>query len=100
IADEQAILLDPFTNTGGVNPYQIAQELQEAMQEGAFIAKTEEGLTKCLNILMELQQRGKKMTAPGDRAYNPGWQTARDLRFTLKVSEVIVRSALERKESR
>ncbi len=100
IADEQSVLLDPFTNSGGENPYTISQELQEAMQKGAFIAKTEEGLKECLAIIMSLQERAKQMRVPGDRCYNPGWQTARDLRFTLKVSEVIVRSALERKESR
>jgi len=36
----------------------------------------------------------------GNRAYNPGWHTALDLRHLLTVSEAITRSALERKESR
>src|SRR5205085_8003880 len=66
----------------------------------AFISKTEEGLLECLEKVMELQKRAENMRIEGDRCYNPGWHTARDLRFTLKVSEVIVRSALERKESR
>lgn len=100
IAEEQALLLDPFTNSGGENPYQISLELQEAMQRDAFIAKTEEGLNRCLGIILDLQARSKNMRVDGDRRYNPGWQTARDMRFTLKISEVIVRSALERKESR
>jgi succinate dehydrogenase / fumarate reductase flavoprotein subunit len=100
IAEEQETLLAPLRRTAGENPYTISQELQEVMQQHAFIARTEEGLTTCLAKVMELQERARNMVAPGDRAYNPGWQTARDLRFTLKVSEVIVRSALERKESR
>jgi succinate dehydrogenase / fumarate reductase flavoprotein subunit len=100
IADEQALLLDPFTNSGTENPYQISLELQEAMQKDAFIAKTEEGLNRCLAVILDLQARSQNMRVGGDRCYNPGWQTARDMRFTLKISEVIVRSALGRKESR
>src|SRR5581483_6070769 len=36
----------------------------------------------------------------GNREYNNGWHTAIDLRNLLTVSEIIARSALERKESR
>ena len=100
IGDEQEVLLKPLCGTGTENPYAIGRELQEIMQEHAFIAKTEEGLTTCLNKVMELQSRVPNLKVDGDRTYNPGWQTARDIRFTLKVSEVIVRCALERKESR
>jgi len=100
ISDEQTVLLDPFTNSGSENPYQISLELQEAMQADAFIAKTEEGLNRCLSTILNLRKRALNIRVDGDRCYNPGWQTARDMRFTLKISEVIVRSALERKESR
>jgi succinate dehydrogenase / fumarate reductase, flavoprotein subunit len=100
IGEEQETLLGPLTCTGSENPYGIGLELQEVMQQHAFIAKTEEGLTTCLDKVLELQSRLPRMRVSGDRKYNPGWQTARDIRFTLKVSEIIVRCALERKESR
>ncbi len=100
IKEEQALLLLPLTAAKGENPFTIGSELQETMQENAFIARTEEGLTTCLDKIMELQTRATTLKVPGDRKYNPGWQTARDIQFTLKVSEVIVRCALERKESR
>ena len=32
--------------------------------------------------------------------YNPGWHTARDVRFMLEIAECITRCAIERKESR
>ena len=78
----------------------LTQELQDAMQEGAMIARTEEGLTKCLRRVLELQERAKNLHVEGSRIYNPGWHTARDIQNMLNVSEIIVRCALERKESR
>ena len=93
-------LLAPFESSGTENPYMISQELQLAMQEGAMIARTEEGLLKCLDKVMELQERAKNLHIEGTRLYNPGWHTARDIKNMLKVSEIIVRCAIERKESR
>jgi len=78
----------------------ITEELQAAMQEGAMIARTEESLQKCLNTVLELQQRAHNLHVAGSRVYNPGWHTARDVHNMLKISEIIVRCALERKESR
>ncbi len=100
IREEAAILLAPFKSSGTENPYLLTQELQAAMQEGAMIARTEEGLQKCLEKVLELQERAKNLHVEGSRLYNPGWHTARDIRFMLKVSEIIVRCALERRESR
>src|SRR4029077_13266603 len=36
----------------------------------------------------------------GNRAFNPGWHTAYDLRSMLVHAEALLRSAMERKESR
>src|SRR5262249_54146853 len=58
------------------------------------------GLSKCLEGVLSLQGRAKNIRIDGDRRYNPGWHTARDIKFMLMTSEIIVRCALERKESR
>jgi succinate dehydrogenase / fumarate reductase flavoprotein subunit len=50
--------------------------------------------------VLELQERARNLHVEGTRLYNPGWHTARDIRNMLKVSEIIVRCALERRESR
>jgi len=100
IEPETAALLAPLNRTSGENPYKIHQELQEAMQTNCMIARTEKGLLACLEKILELQTRAENLAAPGDRRYNPGWHAARDLRFMLRTSEIIVRCALERKESR
>ena len=50
--------------------------------------------------MLALQERANNLHVDGTRLYNPGWHTARDIRNMLKVSEIIVRCALERRESR
>jgi len=100
IAEEQEILLRPLGGDGNENPYLLQQQLQQAMQDGAGLARDEKGLKACLNTLLELRQRSARIRVPGSRRYNPGWHTARDLRFMLTVSECIVRAAIERRESR
>jgi succinate dehydrogenase / fumarate reductase flavoprotein subunit len=100
LADEVASMLGVFSNPGKENPYMLTEELQNTMQEGAMIARTEEGLTDCLHKVLELQKRAQNLHVEGSRIYNPGWHTTRDVRNMLTVSEIIVRCALERKESR
>jgi succinate dehydrogenase / fumarate reductase flavoprotein subunit len=100
IREEAEILLAPFESVGTENPYLLTQELQAVMQEGAMIARTEEGLRKCLEKVLELQRRAKNLHVEGSRIFNPGWFTARDIQVMLKTSEIIVRCALERRESR
>ena len=100
IEEEIEVLLSPFSSNGTENPYQITRELQDAMQTGAMIAREEKGLTEALNKILALQERAGNLHVEGDRNYNPGWHTARDIRYMLKTSEIIVRCALERKESR
>ncbi len=97
---EQRLLLKPFASGGMENPYLMQQELQAAMQEGAGLARTESGLKECLQTVLELTQRADRVHVEGSRRYNPGWHTARDLRFMLTIAEAIVRAALERPESR
>src|SRR5256712_3706132 len=100
IADEQQTLLLPLTGHGKENPYLLQQALQQAMQDGAGLARDENGLKGCLNSVLELRQRTARIHVPGSRRYNPGWHTARDLRFMLTVSECIVRAAIELREIR
>src|SRR5436190_18766256 len=100
VIDEQQLLLLPLVGEGRENPYLLQQELQEAMQDGAGLAREEKSLKACLDRVLELRQRSARIHVPGSRKYNPGWHTARDLRFMLTIAEAIVRAAIERRESR
>ncbi len=100
ITEELALLMSPLVDKGGESPYAIHQDLQEEMQKNCMIARTEEGLNHALEAILSLQQRAKHLSIGGDRRFNPGWHAARDVRFMLRTSEIIVRCALQRKESR
>lgn len=100
IEEELDVLMRPLSGGDGVSPYEIQAELQETMQKCAMIARTEESLNEALQTVRELQSKLDDIRVPGDTRFNPGWNAARDARFMLTSSEVLIRSALERKESR
>ncbi|MGC2192732.1 MAG: succinate dehydrogenase/fumarate reductase iron-sulfur subunit [Candidatus Dormiibacterota bacterium] len=97
---EKELLLRPLSGGSGEDPFQLHRALQNAMQSGAAIARTEDSLRDTLEEILELQARAKRIRVPGTPAYNPGFSGARDDLFMLTISEAIVRSALERRESR
>ena len=84
----------------GESPYLIQQQLQEAMMEHANLMRDEESLTEGLGKVLALKDRLPQISVPGSRLFNPGWHTAQDVRYLIQISEIIVRTALERKERR
>src|SRR6266446_1844079 len=93
-------MLEPFTRSGGENPYTIQSDLQETMQNLVGIIRVETELKEALQKLEVLKERAKRVRVEGGRVYNPGWHTALDLASLLTVSECCALAALERKESR
>ena len=105
VAAEQEELLLPLSPPGdgaspGENPYKLHEELQAAMQDDAGIARSEESLQRALAAILSLRERSAHMRVAGGRSLNPGWHTCRDVTNMLTLSEAIVRSAIERRESR
>jgi len=95
--------LAPFEgegSSGGNGPYQVQQELQEAMQSLVGIVRTESDLKEGLEIIEKLKSKATTIRVEGNREYNPGWHTALDLHNLLTISEAIARCAVMRKESR
>jgi succinate dehydrogenase / fumarate reductase, flavoprotein subunit len=90
----------PFENQGGEVSYKILADLQTTMEKGAGMYREEGLLEQCIKDLSSLKERLKKVSAEGNRLFNPGWHVALDLRNMLIVGEAIARAAKERKESR
>ena len=84
----------------GENPYAIQQELQVAMQARVGIVRNSGDIDQALRTIEDLKRRTADVAVQGNREYNPGWHTALDLRNLLLVSEMVARSALQRRESR
>jgi succinate dehydrogenase / fumarate reductase flavoprotein subunit len=93
--------LAPFDRgTGGENPYKVQQDLQDTMQALVGIVRTESEMREAITRIEGFKARAAKVGIDGHREYNSGWHTCIDLRNLLDVSEMIARSAVERKESR
>jgi succinate dehydrogenase / fumarate reductase flavoprotein subunit len=95
-------LMAPLDRPSGENPYSLQLEIQETLSEHAPIVRDGPGLEAGLEKILELESRASGCGTGGSRslAFNPGWHTAIDLRSMLVNSEALLRSALERKESR
>src|SRR4029077_800766 len=93
--------LAPFERGAeGENPYNVQQDLQDAMQKLVGIVRNEPEMREALNKIQDLKQRAARLGAEGHREYHSGWHTSIDVGNLLAVSEAITRSALTRKESR
>jgi succinate dehydrogenase / fumarate reductase flavoprotein subunit len=64
------------------------------------LIRRESELKTALVELDKLRTRAAQVSAPGGRAYNPGWHLALDLRNMLLVADCVAQAALERQESR
>jgi succinate dehydrogenase / fumarate reductase flavoprotein subunit len=93
--------LAPFDRGAeGENPYNVQQDLQDAMQRLVGIVRTESDMREALGKIHDFKERAARLGAEGHREYHSGWHTSIDVRNLLAVSEAITVSALERKESR
>ena len=100
VASAAASALEPLERAEGENPYAIHGELQTIMNDLVGLIRRESELTTALVELDKLRARVAQVSAPGGRAYNPGWHLALDLRNMLQVAECVAQAALERQESR
>jgi len=101
---DQAIasLVAPLSRPAGESPFGLEAEIQDVMSQHAPIVRDEAGLRAGLAKIRDLSDRAEKCGTGGSatRAFNPGWHTAFDIRSMLVNAEALLRSALERKESR
>jgi fumarate reductase flavoprotein subunit len=87
--------------TGGERISAIRTELQAVMERGAGVFRTEESLKEAVEQVHGLRQRYADVVLDDrDRAFNTELVAALELDNMLDVAEAVVRSALERRESR
>jgi succinate dehydrogenase / fumarate reductase, flavoprotein subunit len=102
VADAIAVLMAPLDRPAGESPYKLMAEIQEVTTVHAPIVRDGPGLQAGLDKLEDLKRRVQACGTGGSstRVFNPGWHTAYDVRSMLVNAEALLRSAIERKESR
>ena len=103
IETEKKRVLEPLErpeSDDNENPYRIQQEIQEAMMEHANLMRNEESLKEGLEKILKIKDRLPNVKVQGSTFFNPGWHTAQDVRYLTQISEIILRTALERTERR
>jgi succinate dehydrogenase / fumarate reductase, flavoprotein subunit len=102
IDESIAELMAPLHRPTGESPYRLEAEIQDVMSTHAPIVRDGPGLEAGLEKILELASRSRTCGTGGSNtlAFNPGWHTALDLRSMLVNAEALLRSALERNESR
>ncbi|MDG6952689.1 MAG: FAD-binding protein [Nitrososphaerota archaeon] len=93
-------VLSPFAVKDGANPFHLKEEIAKNMWAHVGIVRNEKDLKAGLEELGRIREEASKVMAVGDRAYNQSWLDSLQVRDMILDCEVVIRSALERKESR
>ena len=89
------------TSTGTERIAAIRKELQDSMDRNAQVFRTEESLTEVTVVIEGLRERYKNIAVQDKgKRFNTDLLEAVELGFLLDLAEVVVYSALSRKESR
>jgi succinate dehydrogenase/fumarate reductase flavoprotein subunit len=84
----------------GLDLYPLRETLRLSNWEKLGIIRDEKGLQEGLQTIQELKEELDKVGIAGGRACNIAWNDWLNMRNLLEASEMIGRSAVERKESR
>jgi succinate dehydrogenase / fumarate reductase, flavoprotein subunit len=90
----------PLRREKGENPFAVHEALQATMGDLVGISRTEADLKKALDQVMEHAERARNTRASGSTVFNPGWHACLDVINMTTLAESMVRSAIERRESR
>ncbi len=85
----------------GCRPLLFKQELKQAMDRFIGPNRNQEGMEKALQRVSDLKQNGlTNVEATGERVYNLDWRDAMEVFMMLDLAELVIRSALLRRETR
>ena len=90
----------PLGRAGGAEVYAIQRELRDLMWERAGLVRDAEGLGVAAVTLQRLTERLEVVGVPGHGSLNTAWQDWLNLDSQLTAAQLVVASALARRESR
>jgi fumarate reductase (CoM/CoB) subunit A len=102
IQEEYSRVIAPIERSDGLSPSEETKRLQRFMWDKAGLFRNEEDLNAALNFVEQQQEQVNSKLAVQNKTtrYNTEWISALELQDMILVAEMIIRSALLRKESR
>jgi succinate dehydrogenase / fumarate reductase, flavoprotein subunit len=100
IKKETDRILAPFKSTSEVNPFDLKERIANVMWQYVGIVRKEEDLQKGLEEIGRIRLDSKSLQSKGSRAFNQSWIDSMAVWNMLLDCEALIKSAIERKESR
>jgi succinate dehydrogenase / fumarate reductase, flavoprotein subunit len=100
LSEEKRIFDGIFHGRGGTNPYDVRDSAQRAMDKGAFVYRTGEGIADALKAVRVLRESDFLHCDDHSRRYNTNLTNVLEVEAMLMAAEAILRSAYARRESR
>jgi succinate dehydrogenase / fumarate reductase flavoprotein subunit len=98
--EEKRIFDGIFRGKGEVNPYDVRKEFTDMMDVKAYIFRDEKNLVEGLQKVRELRNLTWKHVDDSAKEYNTNFINVMEIDSLLRVGEIIIAGALNRKESR
>lgn len=90
----------PFKRASGEDPFRLRAELQECNWTQVGVVRNGEEMEDAVGRIAAIRNKGVNSCLSGPQTYNMPWNTYIDFLNMLDVSDMVVASALARKESR
>lgn len=92
---------EAYRDRGDNDPYEIKRELWKTMDRDAYVFRNENDLTEGLGVIRGLiEKSGKISISEKGNVYNQNLIASLEMKNLVELAEVVVNSALERRESR
>lgn len=100
LEEEKRIYDGIFRGSGDVNPYEIRKTLTDTMDEKAYVYRNENDLIDGLKKIRSLKSLSWKHVDDQAKEYNTNFTNVMELDSMLRVAEVVLLGAINRRESR
>jgi succinate dehydrogenase / fumarate reductase flavoprotein subunit/fumarate reductase flavoprotein subunit len=100
VGELMAKYLAPFGRTGKEETFVLRAELKECNWNNVGVVRNAKDMAKAVEEINAIREEAKTLRISGTRTYNMPWNTYIDLLNMLDVSDMVVATAMARKESR
>ncbi|MDQ0337963.1 succinate dehydrogenase / fumarate reductase flavoprotein subunit/fumarate reductase flavoprotein subunit [Caldalkalibacillus uzonensis] len=100
VRDTEKEVLSSFNRKNGENPFKLKHQLKDLMWTKVGLVRTKKDLQDAQRELLELEERVRRISIRGPRAYNLAWQEALNVQNLITIAKMVTTSALLRTESR